>query len=176
MRSTVIDSQFRSAFSANFRQRGPASAKIEVRLGLRLSQAQPNGRRRPAFGAVSSTATWAEHRHQNFRRFAAYRTIGLNGANGGDGCVAFVTLIAFVTLFPLGTRRTLRALRTLRARLALRSCNALHALGPLRASRPLRTWFALGPRILAACAKCQSHTDCEYRENPHVTPPMISVR
>ena len=154
--------------------------KSQFGLRLRLAQAQANGRGRPAFGAVSRAATRAEYRHQHLRQFAAYRTVGLNGSNSGDACVTLVPLGTRLTLgselalcarLTLGTGRALRALRPLCAGLALRSRDALHALRPLGAGRTLRTWLALRPGILAACAKRQSQTNCEYRENPHATPP-----
>jgi hypothetical protein len=165
------------------RRREPAGSKIKVRPSLWFSQAQTNGRGCSALGAVRRPATRAEYRHQNFRRFAADRTIRLDGANAGDACVTLRTCVTLgtrltfgtdVTLWAhltLGTRRALRTLRPLCAGLALCSRDALHALRPLRAGWTLRTWLALRPGIPAACTKCQSHTDYEYRKNPHATPP-----
>jgi hypothetical protein len=166
----------------------PAGVNRRVRKSksgfrLRLAQAQTNGRGCPAFGAVSRATAGAEYRHQHLRRFAAYRTIGLNGSNSGDACVTLVALLALRTRVSLGTEfalcagltlgtgRALRALRPLRAGLALRSRDALHALRPLGTGWTLRTWLALRPGIPAACTECQSHTDYEYWKNPHAKPP-----
>ena len=149
----------------------------------RFLQAKPNCGRRGAFRSIGYASAGTEHGHQHFARVACCGTIGLNGSNGGAAYIALGTRVAFgagLTLgtkialwarLTLGTRRALRTLRPLCAGLALCSRDALHALRPLRAGWTLRTWLALRPGILAACAKRQSQTNCEYRKNPHATPP-----
>jgi hypothetical protein len=149
------------------------------RLGSGLFQTQANRRRRRALNAIRSATAGAEHRHQRFGCFAAYRTVGLyrpKAGRRGVTLLAFVTLVPLIAFFtgrPFLTGRTLRPLGSLGAGLALRASDALNALSALRSGRTLRTRLALRtrrPGISAASAERKRNTNDEYGKNSHDAP------
>jgi len=101
-----------------------------LQLGSGLFQAETNGWRGSALGAIGHAAARAENGYERLAGIAARGTIGLHHADIRCGCFAFCALFALGslrTLSPLWTRYALDSLRTLGACRTLWTCVAFRA-------------------------------------------------
>src|SRR5215475_11041012 len=143
-----------------------ASLCLSIPVEALLPQAQPDSRRRAAFGSVRCAAAWAEDRDQRLVGIAAHRPIGLHRAQVCGG-IALIAAVAFLALL---TGRTLRPLWSLRPLRALCTGHTLNALRPLGSCRPL--WAGVTFRTGLAAARGQRKRQCDRdrQKQPHIAP------